>query len=251
MSDYTLADGAHESPVQGRCAMEWVAYLAGEPHTHKPVCVSPVLTAFCIALNDLLIDEPRQKLRPYLARTIGTASDGLDLQRAWMATDWVIRVYTPTWLACAGLEAAERMRALPPVMDVKDLKPATDVLNGTFDEARAAMEAVFCLTNEVQDVVRSAVDGTATPADAARRAVKIRRRDRRPWNDMMAAVRTPAIFAAAARADFRGARPTEHALAPAVQELLASSFALLDRMLPTVPLVLPVVEDAQAVCGAP
>ncbi|HWT22404.1 MAG TPA: hypothetical protein VN213_02750, partial [Solirubrobacteraceae bacterium] len=54
---YFLAKGAHRSPADGRCAMEWVAFIAGEKHTDHPVCVSPVLQRFCIALNDRLGDE--------------------------------------------------------------------------------------------------------------------------------------------------------------------------------------------------
>src|ERR1700683_5091819 len=76
--DYTLANGTHSTPDDGRCAMEWVSYLAGEPHGDEPACVSPVLRAFCTTLNDRLEDGPRQRLRPYLARTIGTVDDGLD-----------------------------------------------------------------------------------------------------------------------------------------------------------------------------
>ena len=98
-ADYTLDYGTHRSPEDGRCAMEWVSHLAGEPHSDQPTCVSPVVRAFCIALNDGLETVPRQRLRPYLTRTIGTAGDGLDEQRAWMAMDWLIRTYTATWLS--------------------------------------------------------------------------------------------------------------------------------------------------------
>lgn len=75
--DYTLAYGTHATPEQGRCAREWVSHLAGEPHSDEPACVSPALRALCIMLNDGLADVPRQRLRPCLARTIGTAGDGL------------------------------------------------------------------------------------------------------------------------------------------------------------------------------
>ena len=81
-NEYRLAYGTHASPQDGRCAMEWVSHLAGEPHSDEPRCVSPVLRAFCITFNDSLEDEPRQGLRPYLARTIGTADDGLDGARS-------------------------------------------------------------------------------------------------------------------------------------------------------------------------
>lgn len=68
-TDYSLSAGSHPTAEDGRCAMEWVSYLAGEPHSDTPVCVSPLLTNFCISLNDTFPDEMRQKLRPYLART--------------------------------------------------------------------------------------------------------------------------------------------------------------------------------------
>ena len=117
-TDYTLAYGTHPTPEDGRCAMEWVSYVAGEPHSDQPVCVSPVLRAFCTTLNDSLGDAPRQRLRPYLARTIGTARDGLDEARSWMALDWLIRTYAPRWLMEAGLiESAQRLAALPAVVD--------------------------------------------------------------------------------------------------------------------------------------
>src|ERR1700757_5086802 len=102
-SDYILSYGTHARPEDGRYAMEWVSHLAGEPHSDEPACVSPVLRAMCIALNDGLEHEPRQRLRPYLARTIGTSDDGLDMERGWMAMDWLIRAYTPAWLRAAGL----------------------------------------------------------------------------------------------------------------------------------------------------
>ena len=114
-SDYILAYGTHASPQDGRCAMEWVSYLAGEPHSDQPTCVSPVLRAMCIALNDGLDQEPRQRLRPYLTRTIGTAEDGLDTWRGWMAMDWLARALharpgcaSPGWPTPAdALESAE------------------------------------------------------------------------------------------------------------------------------------------------
>ena len=64
VTDYRLSYGTHASPDEGRCAMEWVSLLAGEPHSDEPACVSPVLRAFCTTLNDSLEDEPRQRLRP-------------------------------------------------------------------------------------------------------------------------------------------------------------------------------------------
>lgn len=53
-TNYKLAYGTHATPDEGRCAMEGVSYLAGEPHGDQPACVSPVLRAFCTTLNDRL-----------------------------------------------------------------------------------------------------------------------------------------------------------------------------------------------------
>jgi hypothetical protein len=105
-SEYWLSHGPHATPEDGRCAMEWVSYLAGEPHSDQPGCVSPALRSICVSLNDGLEKNTRQRLRPYLARTIGTTHDGLDEARAWMAMDWLIRVYAPAWLELAGVSGA-------------------------------------------------------------------------------------------------------------------------------------------------
>src|SRR5688572_9971872 len=88
--DYTLKSGSHSSREAGMCANEWMAYLAGEDHSDSPKCVDPPLRAFAMSLNDQWNDEQRQKLRPYLARCIGTANDGRTEERGWLATDWLI-----------------------------------------------------------------------------------------------------------------------------------------------------------------
>ena len=48
----TLASGSHDNPDVGLCAMEAVAWLAGQGHTDHPRCASPVLGAMCRSLND-------------------------------------------------------------------------------------------------------------------------------------------------------------------------------------------------------
>src|ERR1700729_2794659 len=143
VTDYRLSYGTHASPDEGRCAMEWVSLLAGEPHSDEPACVSPVLRAFCTTLNDSLEDEPRQRLGLFLARTIGTADDGFDEARSWMAMDWLIRTYAPSWLRVAGLTAsAERLAALPAVLDSSPLKLSVDELTLARRETRASWAAI-------------------------------------------------------------------------------------------------------------
>jgi len=257
--DYTLAYGTHATPAQGRCAMEWVSYLAGEPHTDQPRCVSPVLRAFCTTLNDSLEDEPRQRLRPYLARTIGTADDGLDEARSWMALDWLVRTYAPTWLSAARLDqAARRLAALPPVVDGSGLQSALVPLAFARRDARAAWSAALGAARAAAwapwAAGRAAARETAwssagAPAWAAARVAvgditgdRARAGAREIGGDA-AATLVRATRAYAGRAAARDA--ARAALAPIVQQLQQSAFALLDRMLPAVALTLPIAGDAE------
>jgi hypothetical protein len=220
--------------------MEWVSHLAGEPHSDQPTCVSPVVRAFCIALNDGLDDGPRQRLRPYLTRTIGTAGDGLDDTRAWMAMDWLIRTYTPTWLAAAGLcDAAARLRALRTVVSVEQLAPALEALRFARQRARAAwgVRPVAWLAPGlgVRLTAREAAWATAAAAAwaAARAGVGDVAGDRARAAARAAAGDAAAVIARSART---GATRTSAraALAPTLETLHESAFGLLELMLPTV-----------------
>ena len=260
-TDYTLAWGTHANPDDGRCAMEWVSYLAGEPHSDQPRCVSPVLRAFCTALNDSLEDEPRQRLRPYLARTIGTADDGLDEVRSWMAMDWLIRTYTRTWLGVAHLPgAARRLADLPEVVSSWDLGPALEALNIARGESRAAWSAALSPVRAAtrtpwgagRAAARQAAWASAGAAAwaAARVAVgdidgdRARALAREIGGDAAATIGRDARAGASRAAARDGARA---ALAPIIEELQGSAFSLLSRMLPTAPLAVPVASTSSAV----
>src|SRR3990172_987752 len=103
LDNLTLDQGSHTSREDGVCLMEAVAWLAGEPHTDQPRCVSPVLASMGQRLNDLLPEDKRQRLVPLVSALVGTRGDGLDEQRGYLALDWLIRTYTPAWLDLAGL----------------------------------------------------------------------------------------------------------------------------------------------------
>jgi hypothetical protein len=252
-SDYTLAYGTHASPQDGRCAMEWVSYLAGEPHSDQPTCVSPVLRAMCIALNDGLDQGPRQRLRPYLTRTIGTAEDGLDSWRGWMAMDWLTRTYTPAWLRLARLaESADGLQDAPAVTDAASLASALELLEAARREARAARARAFGspLPTGWAVAVAAGVAGReaawACAGAAAWAAARIGVGDI-AGDRARAAARAAAGDAAAiavrhsrTSACHAGARAAAHAaLEPTLQSLADSALGLLDRMLPTEALPLP------------
>ncbi len=259
-TDYRLSAGRHSSPEDGRCAMEWVSYLAGEPHSDEPSCVSPVLRAFCISFNDDLDDTTRQRLRPYLARTIGTSRDGNDEERAWMAMDWLVRMHTPVWLQLAGLtEAARRLRTLPAVVGHDELVAAHGELLMARAEARTAWTAgrsvAWTIAWSAGRLAAREI-GWASAAAAAWAAARIGTGDILGVR-VRAAARATAGDAAGAyvrgvcgRVTRSAAREASRtALGPTVQELQRSGFELLERMLPSVALVVPVAPDAAAVCA--
>jgi hypothetical protein len=260
-TDYTLGWGTHASPEDGRCAMEWVSHLAGEPHSDHPRCVSPVLRAFCTTLNDSLEDEPRQRLRPYLTRTIGTSDDGLDEARSWMAMDWLIRTYTRTWLRVAHLpRAAGRLAEIPPVSSSSDLAPALEALNLARRESRAAWSAALGPVRSAartpwgagRAAARQAAWASAgAPAWAAARVAvgdidgdRARALAREIGGDAAATIARDARTGSSRAATRDAARA---ALAPIIYELQSSAFSLLDRMLPTASLDVPVGRPMGAV----
>jgi hypothetical protein len=138
----TLDHGSHDDFNSGHCAMEVVAWLAGLGHTDAPDCASPVLRTFTIGLNDQWDADTRQRLRPYLPRMVGTAGDGLDETRSYMALDWLIRTYTPAWLDLAGLTAeATALRDLRRIVDLVAAQEAGPVVRAAGGKARAAWVA--------------------------------------------------------------------------------------------------------------
>jgi hypothetical protein len=246
---YRLDYGTHASAADGRCAMEWVAHLAGEPHSDQPVCVSLVLRAICIALNDGLEDAPRQRLRPYLAQTIGTAGDGHDPERAWLALDWLIVAFAPGWLDAAGADGpALRLRRLAPVTDERALGDALVALEAARLSARALRtDALPSRWDTVRGTAREtawACGGAAAWA-AARLAIGAGAGDRA--RAAAQAIAADAATAAARAALLRHAPPgraalkdaVRAALAPTRRALDASAVGLLERMLPIEAVELP------------
>jgi len=67
-----LQYGAHSRREDGMCAMELVAYIAGEPHSYEPACASELLTGYTIRINDHMRTSERRNLKPFLPRIVGT-----------------------------------------------------------------------------------------------------------------------------------------------------------------------------------
>ncbi|HXT48692.1 MAG TPA: hypothetical protein VN717_08625, partial [Gemmatimonadaceae bacterium] len=144
IADLRFAHGAHDTRGRGKqkelCIMEAVAWVAGEKHSDHPACVSPVIAAALRSWNDSLSDPPRTELlKPLVPHIIGTATTAEDEEtRAWMATDWLVRVHTPACLRLAGLtKEAENLEALARIVDAVTARSAQPSL----DAARSASAA--------------------------------------------------------------------------------------------------------------
>jgi hypothetical protein len=124
---HPLRRGAHPSRSDGLCAMELVAWLAGEPHSDEPQCACPVAAAIVRATNDTLDDQARERLLrplvPLLVQSRGSAA--VERRRGLLVLDCLVRELLPQWLRQRhGAEAAAEVAALPPVVDQASLLAA-------------------------------------------------------------------------------------------------------------------------------
>ena len=188
---HRLRRGSHPRRDDGMCAMEMVAWLAGEPHSDEPSCACPVIAAFTRACNDAMDDVARDRclrpLVPLLVNTRGTAA--LERERGFVVVDGLIRRLLPAWL--------RRHRRGDDANVVADLPPIR-----TAADAASALRAVQQLTGDhraTRWVLQRAVDGTA-PARFVAGAVQLAKamNDAAAWNlaagwiERMAATNTAA-----------------------------------------------------------
>ena len=220
LESYHLRSGSHTDVESGMCAMEFVAWLAEEPHSDAPECACPVLSAFVRAWNDSLPGADRDRLlKPVLARLVGSRSTPeVERQRGYLALDWMIREFLPTWLECVDLlrAHASEVRVLATIRDLEAAELAGRDVRAAGAAARAtARDAVAAAA---WDAARAAADAARLAADAARAA------------DVAAdAVAAAALDAAGASA----ATAVRDALKPTVAALQTSARDLLERMLRT------------------
>ena len=218
----TLARGAHDRRTDGVCVMEAVAWWAGEDHSDRPECVSPVIGAFLRSWNDALPDGDRQQLRRWVPEVVGTnAGPAVDAELSWIALDWLVRVHTPAWLRLAGLIEQAAL-----LTDMAEITPATcpsilPTLTAVCSDARAA--ARTAAWDAAWDAAWTAAWAAARTAarDAARTAA---------WTAARTAARDAAWAAAWAAARTAAWAAAGDALAPTIAELQVSAHDLIGLM---------------------
>jgi hypothetical protein len=173
----TLDSGGHNSPDDGMCVMEAVAFVAGEPFSDHPKCACPVIGAFMRAWNDGLPEVERNTLlRPFIPRLVGTRSTkAVEQRRADMALDWGVRVQAPAFLDLSEALSihASALRALTPLTSEAACTAAMPVLSAAAADASAAWAAARAAAwDAARDAAWDAARAAAWDAawDAARDA---------------------------------------------------------------------------------
>lgn len=166
----SLHEGAHAADSDKRCLMEAVAYVRGIRHTDHPACVSPVLGGMGRQLNDALPDGVRDALIALIPDLPGTAGDGHDEARSYMALDWLIRTWLPAWLdlvpSCR--DEAARIRAVGQIVDRASAERAAPAVRQGRSSAAAAWAAA---RDAARDTAGAAAAGAAAGAAARDTAV--------------------------------------------------------------------------------
>ncbi len=166
-----LAYGPHSDRSNGLCALEWVALLANEDHGDHPECACPVVSTFVRSWNDSLSDDDRTRLlRPLVPKLVGSRSTpAVETQRSYLALDWLIREFLPTWLEQVDSlrEHAMTIRSLEVIRDMETAEAANESVAAAWGAARAAaFAAAFAAAGAAARDAAGDATGDATRAAA-------------------------------------------------------------------------------------
>jgi hypothetical protein len=218
-----IGEGKHHDISEGICIMEAVAYVAGEPWSDHPECACPIISTFLRSWNDALPDDKRTTLLlPLIPQLIGTrGSKTLEMRRAMMLADWLIRICTPAWLRLAKLDKqADALTSLPEITDFGQVASIRPTIEAVRDSADAAGDAAWAAAKAAAKAAAWAADWVATgDAGATAKAAA--------WAAAWAAAKA-AAWVAIGDAAWLAAKD---ALKATEVELQQSALILVDRMI--------------------
>ncbi len=159
-----LKSGAHNSFEEGVCAMEAVAWLAGEKHADRPECACPALISFVQRLNDRWQEDERQLLKPYLLRLIGTKDKNTKARAELIVFRSITRILPIALDAAKLTDLSEKIRKL----EVGNWAEAQALCREARDAARMARENSYKKAADADAAAYAAVAAYAyAAADAA------------------------------------------------------------------------------------
>jgi hypothetical protein len=145
-ADFHLREGKGKGINGGvdACLLQSVHWLTGgDGSSDHPECTSPLLAGYCIRLNDSkLFREHRDMLKPFAPKLVGTvAVPEVEQQRAFIAADYAVRIFTPKWMRILGkVEWAEKLEACSPIVD---RETAIEAKKATAEVKKAAAAAAY------------------------------------------------------------------------------------------------------------
>jgi hypothetical protein len=113
----TLKFGKHKDREHGLCLLEAAAYVAGEPHTDRPLCVCPVIAEYCRVLNDanwLNDDDRTEYLYPIVEKIINTLKPESEEWRAARLIETASRSVLPYVMMCCDRDDLVRLTLAKP-----------------------------------------------------------------------------------------------------------------------------------------
>lgn len=74
-----IEKSSHDSPQEGTCIMEAIAYITDQPFSDEPVCVAPTLRDTFIIINDNIDDDKlRNRLKKFVPQIMETRGTKVD-----------------------------------------------------------------------------------------------------------------------------------------------------------------------------
>jgi hypothetical protein len=172
--DLRVARGCDHPPSAGICSVSMIAWLSGDQDSELPACVSPTIAALARWRFAARNDSDGQLMQECGAAMAGTAACRLDeSRRAWMAADWIIRIFAPAFFRSAGGDLAATHAAtladLPEVKDSGSISAAQPTISAALSAARAAeVQAAWSVARSPGgDAVWAAVRSSARSAMVA------------------------------------------------------------------------------------
>jgi len=144
-----LGAGYHTKPQGSNLLLanllEAVAYVAGEDFTSYPDCVSKVLAGYGRHLCESLPHTLLQGLKPFIPRLIGTADDGRDEARSYLALNWLYLEHAPALLRLVPKLAADadRLENLSPITSAEGVIRVGKTLQKIQKRAQKALDAAI------------------------------------------------------------------------------------------------------------
>ncbi len=166
MKSFRLVAGPGDGETTG-CVMSITAAIAGEKHTDRPVCASPVLTEALIVANDAMPAGLREKLLGDMPwKLVGThGSTEIERRRAFRLADAAVRIFVPmAFRSIGGMEnEAMMLECLAPIVDERTAHAAAHAANAAADAATHAAHAAHAAA----DAATHAAHGKASTTIAA------------------------------------------------------------------------------------